>query len=170
MAKSSLDEVTTEKLAKGGILAKLYFDMQDPDREKLQPLMVNLINEHLLKESGVVYCYGSVEEPLEKDKVFITSATVTMLFDGLPSLVNIAFNYSPAGVEILKPDKELPVKVNELQSIILELSQISFNYSKYVLEKVLKPEELNNIKKQIDARAELGKKFMQGGKPEEKKE
>ncbi len=170
MAKSSLDEVTMEKLAKGGILAKLYFDMQDPDREKLQPLMVNLINEHLLKERGVVYCYGSVEEPLEKDNVFITSAIVTMLFDGLPGLVNIAFNYSPAGVEILKPDKELPVKVNELQSIILELSQISFNYSKYVLEKVLKPEELNNIKKQMDARAELGKKFMQSGKPDEKKE
>jgi hypothetical protein len=169
MSKSSLDEVTNEKVSKGGILAKLYFDMQDTDKARLQPLMVNLINEHLLKERGVAYCYGAVEEPLEKDKVFITSAQVTMLFDSLPALINIAFNYSPAGVEILKPDRELVVKVNELQSIILEISQTSFNYSKYVLEKVLKPEELDDIKKQMEARAELGKRFMHD-KPEDKKQ
>jgi hypothetical protein len=168
MAKSELDEITRSALEKGGILVKLYFDVQDADKSKLQPLLVNLINEHLLKEKGVIYCYGAVEEPLEKDKVFITSAQVTMLVDGLTPLISIAFNYSPAGIEVLKPDDKLVLNVNQLQSAIIEISQVSFNYSKYVLEKILKPEELNDIKKQIEARTELGKRMMDQRKDEKK--
>ena len=41
MAKAELDRVTEEKILKGGVLAKLYFDMQDKDKDKLQPLMVH---------------------------------------------------------------------------------------------------------------------------------
>ena len=39
MAKSDVDRTTDEKVAKGGVLAKLYFDMQNKDKEKLQPLL-----------------------------------------------------------------------------------------------------------------------------------
>ncbi|MGD0510687.1 MAG: hypothetical protein ABSA33_02495, partial [Candidatus Micrarchaeaceae archaeon] len=72
MAKSDVDKVTDEKIAKGGILVKLYFDMQDKDKDKLQPLLVDLVNERLMKEPGVVYCYGAVEEPLEHEGIYIT--------------------------------------------------------------------------------------------------
>jgi hypothetical protein len=165
MAKSDVDRVTEEKLAKGGVLVKFYFDMQDPDKEKLQPLMVDLINERLMKERGVVYCFGAIEEPIENKGIFITSATVTTLFDSFMPLVNIAFNYSPAGIEILKPQHDISFKIFELQSMLMDLSQISLNYSQYVLEKVLKPEDLAKIKDQISHRHEIGKKLL--GKKEE---
>ena len=64
MAKSEVDKVTEEKIARGGVLVKFYFDMQHKDKEQLQPLMTDLINNHLMKEKGVVYCYGAIEEPL----------------------------------------------------------------------------------------------------------
>jgi hypothetical protein len=168
MAKSDVDRLTEEKVGKGGVLARLYFDMQSKNRDDIQPALVELINEHLLKERGVVYCYGTVDEPLEKEGTFITSAIVTVLVETFITLVNIAFNYSPAGVEILKPDKEMYFKPGELQSMLLDISQISLSYSRYVLEKVLKPEDLEKINAQMENRALVGKRLME--KKEEKKE
>ena len=159
MAKNEVDAVTEEKLARGGILAKLYFDMQDKDKDKLQPIMLDLVNERLLKEPGVVYCYGSIEEPLEKDGIFSTSAMLTVLFEGLPGLIRIAFMYAPAGIEILKPLKEIVIKPALLQSIVMDLSDISINYSRFILEKIMKEEDVEKIKRQLENRTAIGKKL-----------
>lgn len=161
MAKSDVDKVTDETISKGGILVKLYFDMQNEEKDKLQPLMVDLINERLMKERGVVYCYGAIEEPIESHGVFVTSAVVTMLFDNFFPLVNIAFNYSPAGVEILKPEKGMTFKASELQSMLMDLSQVSITYSKYILEKVMNQDDVQKIRQQLDNRASLGKKLLE---------
>jgi len=167
MAKSELEALTEEKIGKGGVLVKLYFDMQHVDKEKLQPLMAELINEHLLKEPGVVYCYGAIDEPLEKDGIYITNAVLTLLVDNFIPLVGIALRYSPAGIEIIKPTKEMVFRISNLQSMLMDLSMFSLNYSKYVLEKVLKPEDIANISKQLDNRAELGKKLLESTKKKE---
>ena len=52
MAKSDVEKVTEEKVAKGGVLVRMYFDMQHEEKDKLQPLLVDLINERLMKEPG----------------------------------------------------------------------------------------------------------------------
>lgn len=170
MAKSDVEIVTEEKIAKGGILVKFYFDMQHKDKEKLQPLLIDLINERLMKEHGVVYCYGSVEEPLEKDGTFITSAIVTILFDSFKPLIGVAFRYSPAGIEIMKPEGSMTFKIYELQSILMDLSQISLDYSRYILEKVLKPEDLENISTQLENRADIGKRLLDNKSDKDGKE
>jgi hypothetical protein len=166
MAKNEVEKVTEEAVAKGGILVKFYFDMQDKEKEKLQPLMANLINDNLLKEPGVIYVYGSIEEPLEKNGVYTTSAVVTALFKNVIPLAGVAFRYAPAGIEVLKPEKEVHFKTNELQSMLVNLSQMSMDYSRFIFEKVLKGEDLEKMMKQMQARAELGKKFLE--KKEEK--
>ncbi|MCL5430151.1 MAG: hypothetical protein M1504_01580 [Candidatus Marsarchaeota archaeon] len=160
MAKSDVERVTEEKIAKGGVLVKFYFDMQHKEKDKLQPLIVNLINENLMKEPGVVYCYGSVEPPLEKEGVFITSGIVTMLFDSFLPLMSIVFRYAPAGIEVLKPEKGMHFNANQLQSMLMDLSELSIGYSTMIFEKVLKKEDVEAIKKQLDQRAELGRKFL----------
>ncbi len=103
MGKSEVDEITEETVASGGILAKLYFDMQSEKQEDLQPIMADMINNRLLKSPGVVYCFGSINEPVKLDDSYSTSAEVTALVKDMGSLVNISFNFVPAGIEILKP-------------------------------------------------------------------
>ncbi len=169
MTKSELDKVTEEKVARGGILVKFYFDMQSEDKDKLQPLLVDLINEHLLKEPGVVYCYGAIEEPIKHDKYYITSAAVHVLFASIRNLIIIAFKYAPIGVEVLKPQKDIHVNVWDLQSAILDVAQFSTEYSRYILEKVLRPEDMETIQKTLANREEVGKRLMEK-KEEEKKE
>lgn len=165
-----MDKVTDEKIAKGGILVKFYFDMQSEDKDKLQPLLVDLINERLMKEPGIVYCYGAIEEPIKRDKYFITSAAVHCLFASIKNLMLIVFKYAPIGVEIIKPQKDIHVNVWELQSAILDIAQFSTDYSRYILEKVLGPEDLAVIVKDMENRKEMGKRLIEKKKEEPKTE
>ncbi|HUB92733.1 MAG TPA: hypothetical protein VL945_02125 [Candidatus Saccharimonadales bacterium] len=160
MAKSQMDELTEETLGKGGILARLYFDMESEKAEDLQPIMTDLINNRLLKAAGVVYCYGTINEPMKLEKSYQTSAIVTALFKDVGSIMNVAFNFVPAGLEIIKPDRDIKMKPNELQAILLDLAQISINYSQYILSRVLSKEDYEKVMKDMKNREELGKKII----------
>jgi hypothetical protein len=47
---------------------------------------------------------------------------------------------------------------------MLSLSEISVDYSKYILERVLKKEELDKVERDLKARAELGKRLLEKSK------
>jgi hypothetical protein len=163
MSKSEVDEITEKTVAKGGVLTRLYFDMQSENPEELQPLMTDLINNRLLKSTGVVYCTGAIDEPIKlaNENIYSTSAIVTALFNDIGSLINVTFNFAPAGVEVLKPTGDFHIKHGDLQSLLLDLSNISINYSKYILEKVLSKEELEKVNRDMALRKELGKKLIE---------
>ena len=50
----------------------------------------------------------------------------------------------------------------------MDLSQVSVNYSKYIAEHVLKPEDMADVDKRLAQRLELGKKLLE--KKDEKKD
>lgn len=164
MAKSEVDKVTEEKVSKGGILAKLYFDMRHEQKDKLQPLMVDLINERLMKEPGIVYCYGAIDEPMEHDGSFVTSGIITVLFEAFVNLVHVTFKYAPAGIEILKPTHEIRFNISDLQTMLMDISNTSVEYSKFILEKVLSDEDKRGMLKHLDDREMIGKKHMDSRK------
>jgi hypothetical protein len=161
MSNSEVDQITRETLEKGGILAKLYFDMQSEKQDDLQPIMADLINNRLLKIKGVVYCYGSIDEPIKIDSVYTTNAEVTALFIGIGPMITVIFNFVPAGIEIIKPERELRLKINELQSLMLEMSQISLDYSKYILEKVMTKEDYAKVMEHMRNREDIGRKLLE---------
>ena len=168
LKKEGVEEVTKKVLDNGGILAKLYFDMQSEKPDDLQPLMAEMINNNILKAPGVVYCYGSIDEPIKVDELtYSTSAALTILFKDFGALLNLSFNYAPAGVEILKPEKEYTLKTSEMQSIVLDVAQISVNYSQYILSKVLSKEDFEKIKESLERREKLGKELLEKAKKNE---
>jgi hypothetical protein len=170
MSKNEVSEVTDKAIAKGGILTKLYFDMQSDKAEELQPLMADLIDQRLLKAPGVIYAAGSIDEPIKLEDVYSTNAVVTVLFNDLGSLINIVFNFSPVGIEVLKPEGDYVIKSGHLNSILISLSQISMDYSKYILTKVLKGEELEKVNRELRIREEMGKRAIKGSAGETPKE
>ncbi|MCL5427741.1 MAG: hypothetical protein M1321_01000 [Candidatus Marsarchaeota archaeon] len=162
MPKTEVDELTEKTIAKGGILAKLYFDMQSKNEEELQPLMADLINNRLLKSVGVLYCTGAIDEPIKlaKENVYSTNAAVTVLFNDIGAIVNAVFNFAPAGVEVLKPQGDFRIKHGDFQSLLLDLSEISVSYSKYILERVLSKEDFEKVNLDMKLRSELGRKLI----------
>ncbi|MDE1834823.1 MAG: hypothetical protein KGH64_05815, partial [Candidatus Micrarchaeota archaeon] len=119
MAKSEFEEVTQKTIRNGGILTKLYFDMQSEKEEELQPLMTDLINNRLLKAPGVVYCFGSIEKPMKLDDIYSTSAIVTALFKDLGAAVNVVFNFAPAGIEVIEPEGHYTMKISDLNGVLV---------------------------------------------------
>ena len=166
MAKSELDEVTRRTIENGGILAKVYFDMHSEKEEDLQPLMTDMISNRLLKFPGVVYCAGEIAEPLKVDDLYTTNAVVTILVKDLWTLLNMSFNFVPAGIEVLKPEKEYYLKHNDLQAIMINIAQISAQFSEYILGNVLSKEDYEKVKQDMVRREELGKKLIGEGKQE----
>ncbi|MEM4072003.1 MAG: hypothetical protein QW774_02240 [Candidatus Micrarchaeaceae archaeon] len=164
MAKSELEAVTEDAIKKGGILAKLYFDMQSEKEEDLQPLMADLINNRLLKAPGVIYCYGSIDEPIKTENTYSTNAVLNVLFKDVAALINVAFNFVPAGVEIIKPEGEISLKPAELQALALDVAQISVEYTKYILERTLTKEDYAKVMQELKNREELGRKLLDAGK------
>lgn len=169
MAKSEIDEVTQKALEQGGILAKLYFDMQGKAAEDLQPLMADLINNRLLKTPGVIYCFGAIDEPIKMGNEFSTSATITTLFRDLAAMVNVAFLFTPAGVEVLKPERQYILRQGDLQALALNVAQISIEYSNYILSRVLSKEDFEKVKEELGRRQDLGKKILESKKQQPKK-
>lgn len=161
MSKSEVEEVTQKALAKGGILAKVYVDMQSEKSDDLQPLMADLINNRLLKTPGVLYCFGAIDEPIKLEKTYTTSAALTVLFQDLWSLVYVAFLFTPAGIEILKPDREYVLKSGDMQGLLLNVAQVSMEYSNYILERVLKKEDYDKVMANAKNREELGRKLLE---------
>jgi hypothetical protein len=162
MPKTEVEEITHKTLAKGGVLTKLYFDMQSEKPADLQPLMADLINNRLLKAPGVVYCFGAIDEPIKTGDTYSTSAIVTVLFKDLWSLVNVAFAFTPAGVEVLKPDNEYVLKPFDLQALVLNVAAVSLDYSNYILSRALTKEDYAKVLEDMKHREELGKKLMEG--------
>lgn len=167
MLKSEMDKITEEKIQNGGVLLKFYFDMKNKDKEKLQPLLVDLVNEHLLKENGVVYCYGSIEEPIEMDDLYSTSAMVTVLFESLRHSAVVAFRYAPAGIELINPSKGINLDPSNIQGLLMDLSQISNDYSAYILQNVLTVEQRAQLGSSIEDRIKHGQTLMDEKKPDE---
>jgi hypothetical protein len=52
-------------------------------------------------------------------------------------------------------------KVHELQGMLMDMASISVVYSKYIIENVLKGEDLERLKNQVDERVETGKKHLE---------
>jgi hypothetical protein len=160
VAKTELEETTQRALKSGGLLVKLYFDMQSEKPEELQPLMTDLINNRLLKSPGVIYCAGAIDVPIKLDNVYSTNAIVNVLFKDIGALIHVVFNFAPIGIEILKPEGDYVVKVADLNGVMISLSDISAQYSKYILTKVLSRDELDKVNTSLKAREEMGKRLI----------
>ena len=160
MLKSEINKLTEENISAGGVLLKFYFDMQNKEKDKLQPLLVDLINERLLKEKGVVFCYGTIEEPLEFEGLYSTSAAVTILFGNIRSAIMAVFRYAPVGIELIQPTRSISIKPSDVQGMLMDISQTADNYSRYILQSVLTEEQRQNLNKDISKRIEHGKQLI----------
>ena len=157
--KKSVEEMTDEAIRGGGYLSMLYFDLHSKSEEEVKNIMVGFIGK-LTKENGVIYAVGEIDSPVEKDGVFSTWAEVKLLAQDFSTLVRLSTQYSPIGVEILRPS-EVRLTLGEAQSALLDIAQTSQNFTRLIMERVLSKEEVGEYQKKMLSRAELGKKLLE---------
>ena len=162
MSNKSIDEINEQTVKKGGLLAVMYFDIHGNSPEIIQNSMVDMIAK-LTHEPGVVYATGSIDEPIEFEGMHSTSAEVKILTKDFNSIVSVCFRYGPIGIDIIKPE-ELKLSVPQLHEVLLNISQTSQEYSKFVYGKIMSAEDKEKFNKQLINRAELAKKLVEKGK------
>ncbi len=158
----SVEEVNDEVIGKGGLLVVVYFDIHGNSPEIIQNSMVEMIGR-MSHEMGVVYATGEIEKPIEYEGMHSTCAEVRLLVKDLNSLVNVCFRYGPIGIDVIRPE-EMKLSLPQLHEILLNISQTSQEYSQFMYEKIMTPEDKEKFNKQLINRAELAKKIIEKGK------
>ena len=156
---TDIEKLTRDTINKGGLLAILYFDLHSPDDDKLQQLATGFVDS-ILKQDGVVTAYGEIDEPMEKDGTYSTSIEVKILTKDLLSLINVCSVFNPVSVEITRPN-EIKLPIDKAHDILMSVSSNWFNIKRYITEKVSSKEDIEQFKKYLDNRVEIGKKLLE---------
>ena len=170
MATDKFEQLKREVLRSGGYFVHFYFDMHGSEPKSLQDIMVGFVSR-LSKENGVKMAVGTVEDPIEHDGMFSTTAKVTMLISDLHSLSKLAVSYCPISIEVDEPHKA-EVQAGELQNALMTISATAQDLTQYILKKgLLSPEEKAKFEKQVVFRAALGRRLTQeeSERPKEEK-
>lgn len=160
MAKpKSVDEITSDALRDGGYLVNVYFDLHGNSEEAVKNIMVGFIGK-LTKEPGVIYAVGEIDKPEQKEDLFSTWASVKLLAQDFHTLTRISIQYSPIGIEILRPS-EVNLTLGQAQSMLLDVSQASQNFTRVIMERTLSPLDRQEYARKMAQRTELGKKLLE---------
>ncbi len=156
---TDIEKLTKDTINKGGVLAMLYFDLHNKDKDDLQALATSFV-DNILKQEGVVTAYGEIEEPLEQEGIFSTSIEVKLLAKDFLSLLNVCSVFNPLTVEILRPN-DIKLTLDKAHELLMSVSANWFNIKRYITEKVSSKEDVAHFKKYLENRLEVGKRMLE---------
>jgi hypothetical protein len=161
LSERELDSLSEEASKHGAVLAALHFDAQGKDEQAVRDALVDLVSR-LSKENGVLYCKGAIEETIKLDDGMYSSyVEVKVLVENFSHLLAISLRFGPVSAEILKPSR-ISLELEDAHALLLEASQTAQDYARYMLERVMSPEEKAKFQARMKARAEMGKKLKEG--------
>jgi len=157
---SEVDRLTEKAVDEGGVLSLLYFDIHGIDKDTLIQLGTGLIQK-IIKEPGVVYARGEIDEPIEGEGMFSTSVEIRVLTQDVLSLGQLCANFSPFSMEILEPST-FKVPVAHMHDLFMYVANATHDYKKYIVQnKLSTPEQEAEYAKNLKRRADLGKKLLE---------
>ncbi len=156
---TDINKLTKDTLAKGGVLAVLYFDLHGNTKEVVQNLGTGFV-DRMLKEPGVVFALGEIEEPIEEKGIHSTSIEIKLLTTSFLSLMNICALYSPFSLEILKPS-EINLSIDNAHELLMSIGSTTMDYKKYIIQNISKPEDVIKYKQTLQNKAEIGRKLLE---------
>ncbi len=163
--EAELRQLITEACNRGAIRAKLFIDAHGPEKKVTEDVLINLVAQ-MTKEKGVLYCKGEIENSMEANGMYSSFSTVELVTLNFPSLVKIALRYAPSGVEILEPSNKLSIPIKEGQDVLLDVSQSSQLYSKFILESSMTEEQKADFAERLRRKAEYGAKLRERAAPQ----
>jgi len=157
--KKSFRDIKDEVVRNGGFHVNFYFDLHGNSKDALKDIMVGFVGK-LTKEQGVRFGVGEIDEPLDHQDLYSTTAKVTMLIENLPALMRLCLSYGPIGIEIEEP-LESKLSAGEIQSICLQASGTAQEFTNLVLTKGMTPDEKAEYAKKMGQRVLLGRRLSE---------
>lgn len=162
------NELKHDVLRHGGFFVHLYFDMHSQNPEGLQNIMVGFVG-NITKEPGVRMAVAEIDQPLEREGTYSTTAKVSMLVSDFTTLLRLTMNYTPIGIEVEEP-LDAKLDAGEIQNALMGISATAQQLTQHIISKGLTDEQKAKFEKQMKTKAEFGKKIREMGKEGAKKE
>ncbi len=164
--ENDVDKLIEETTKHGAVYCEMYFDAHGENENEVQAGLVEFISR-ISKEKGVIYCKGQVLEvfsrPVNEVTVYSTSAQAKILCENFNKLHDLCLRYSPVGVDIILPTT-IKLSLEQAHSLLLDASTSTTEYSRMILQRISKPEDLAKSQESFKRRAEIGKKLIEKGK------
>ncbi len=157
--EEELMQLMAEASKRGAVHAKFFTDAHGKDKKATEDLLIELTSR-ITKEKGVLYCKGEIEKSIEAGDLYSSFATIEILTSNFNHLVNLFVKYAPGGVEILAP-ATLSIPAKEAQDILLDVSQAAQQYSTFIFEKSMTPQQKQEFQEKLKRKAEHGAKLRQ---------
>ena len=161
------EELKHKVVSNGGYFVHFYFDMHANDKDTLQNIMVGFVGK-ITKEPGVSMAVAEIEEPLETEGTFSTTARVSILANSFADLIRMTQTYTPIGIEIEEP-LDAKIDAGELQYALMGVSITNQELTQHILTSTMTDEQRKKFEKQMAIKAQLGKKIRQDSEEEEEK-
>ena len=145
------EDLNIEELIKeGGILARLYIEVQGNDREISKEALNTTVFERLSNEPNVslleVKLYDLKKED-DKDEFYTGVVEIKLIAHDFRWLVNTVMRYGPTAIEIIEPE-EVHLSSDQMHSIVADVSSTSQMLSSQLLS-LLKDDERRAIYEKI---------------------
>ncbi|MCX6695328.1 MAG: hypothetical protein NTU61_03445 [Candidatus Altiarchaeota archaeon] len=135
-----------EKLSEGGILAKMFIEVQGNDKNMAKKALEKTVKENLLKEPKAsvlevrMFDLQKYETDKKKDKGYFSGvAEVKIVADNFPSFVNVVMRYGPTAIEITNPD-EVRLDYEQMHALVSDVSALAQVYSNKIMTMLKDPE------------------------------
>lgn len=129
-----------------------FIEMQAVTKELLETYLGKL-EESLKKDKSITIYSISKAKPVKQGSYFSSFIDINFTVKDLAALIKFMFFYGPTSVEVIKPER-FEIKADDLQDALMTISQMTQNYSNYIL-KLVKEKEINDLDRKI-AQGKLG--------------
>ncbi len=160
-AKQKIKEMKKQIIKKGGVFAKLYFQVFGKSEEAVIDLAKGF-SAAIIKAEGVKIGASEIAKPEKlEDGYYSTYIESYLVFESPSDLFAIVVDTTPFSIEVLEPE-ELTINSGKLTDILYTLSTFTFELKKKIFE--ANPKEAMLMKKMAVNRYELGKKLKERNK------
>ena len=147
LEKTFNEEIDVDKKVREGCIhSRLYVEVQGNDKDKCEAALKRVIFDALGNEPMVDLLIVKFFE-LQKDEernFYSGVVEVEALFRDFRWFINVVMRYGPSAIEIIEPQDGVSLTLDEMQSIIADISEQSQALSNQLLG-LLKDEERRKI-------------------------
>lgn len=162
------NELKHDVIRHGGFFTNFYFDLHSSNPHTLQDIMVGFASK-ITNEKGVKMGVAEIDEPIEREGIFSSTAKVSMLIENFETLVRLTMVYTPIAIDIEEP-LDAKIDAGEIQLALIAISANAQEMSKHILTKTMTPEQKQKFNAHMANKALLGRRLRGEALDEQKKE
>ncbi|MFH1404036.1 MAG: hypothetical protein ABIH11_07195 [Candidatus Altiarchaeota archaeon] len=139
------------KLGEGGVIARLYLEVQGNDKEAAQKALESTIFEKMNSEPMMDLLEAKLYdiEESEDKKFFSGVAEVKLIADDFRSFINVSMRYGPTAIEIIEPD-EVSLDLDKMHAIAGDVSSMMQLFSNQIISMLKDPERAALYRQMIE--------------------